>query len=329
MPSTSAAQHRWIGYLHSNPDAREHSGMSKAKVDEWLHADKDSPWKGRGIRRDAGGGILDPSAVGPLGMTPTTQNQNPTVQNAVQTYAQMPEEKLQETLARLGGPSSPQGSVVARVLRQRQMSPQTGQQPTAQFKRGGAMKRADGGDMGISPSQGSPWWSRAESRGAETSGGGFLHGSSPGRADTVQTTAPGGSYILPADVVSGLGQGNSLAGARVMDAILSTGPRGISLPRGGGGPRIHAPAPYRESAARGGPITIFPERRAAGGVKGQNETPVLLSHGEYCILPHHCARIGSGDVKRGHQILDAWVVEQRKKIIKKMKELPPPVGAKK
>lgn len=326
MPSSSAAQHRWIGYLHSNPEAREHSGMSKGKVDEWLNADKGSPWK-----RDAGGGILDPSTVGPLGMTPTAQNQNPLQQNAVQSYAQMDPEKLQETLARLGGPSSPQGAIVARVLKQKQMSPQQTQQPAqqqpVQFKRGGAMKRADGGDMGVSPSQGSPWWTRSEARGADSSTGGFLHGTTPGRADSVQTTAPGGSYVIPADVIAGLGEGNSLAGARVMSSILGTGPYGISLPRGGGGrgaPR--PPSPLRQ-AAKGGTIPIFPEKRAAGGVKGKQETPVLLSHGEYVVEPHHCERIGKGDIKAGHRILDSWVLEQRKKQVKKIKSLPPPVKA--
>jgi hypothetical protein len=47
MPSTSAAQHRWIGWLHSNPEARAHSGMSQAKVDEWLHSDKWQPMEAR------------------------------------------------------------------------------------------------------------------------------------------------------------------------------------------------------------------------------------------------------------------------------------------
>lgn len=326
MPSTSAAQHRWIGWLHSNPEAREHAGLSKAKTDEWLHADKGSPWKGKGIAHRDDGGSVDTSYQGTptYGITPTAANQNPIAQNTIQTYSNMPTEKLQETLARLGGPASPQGAVVARVLRQKQMSPQqpAQQQPLGQFKRGGGLKRDMGGMM---PGMGS-------------GGGGFLHGTTPGRADSVQTSAPGGSYIVPADVVAGLGEGNSLAGAKVMDSILSTGPRGVSLPRGGGGrgaPR--PPSPVRE-AAKGGGITLFPERRAAGGVKGGNETPVLLSHGEYCIAPHHCERLGTlkdgGKIipehpevrqKRGHKLLDAWVVQQRKKQIAKLKALPPPV----
>lgn len=282
-----------------------------------LHKGEDSPANHRAargggiaVRRDLGGGIDVEDNPGAL--VPTSQNQNPMQQNALQTYAQMPPEKLEETLARLGGPSSPQGALVARVLKQKQM------QSAQSLKRGGVLKRDMGGMM----------------PGAALGAGGFLHGTTPGRADKVQTSAPGGSYIVPADVIAGLGQGNSLAGARVMDAILGSGPHGISLPRGGGGrgaPR--PPAPVR-AAANGGPIQLFPERRAAGGVKGKQETPVLLSHGEYSIAPHHCERIGTlkgveehPDVRRrrGHSLLDRWVVDQRKKQVREIKNLPPPV----
>ena len=67
MPSVSPAQHRWIGWLHSNPDALAHSGMSRAKVDEWLHSDKGSPWK----HRDAGGGLTDPTSPALGGIAPS------------------------------------------------------------------------------------------------------------------------------------------------------------------------------------------------------------------------------------------------------------------
>ena len=133
-----------------------------------------------------------------------------------------------------------------------------------------------------------------------------------------------------------LGQGNSLAGAKVMDAILGSGPRGISLPRAGAGRGAPRPPAPMQVAAKGGPLQLFPERRAAGGVKGNQETPVLLSHGEYVVANHHCERLGTlkgvnehPDVrrKRGHKLLDAWVVDQRKKQIAKLKSLPPPVRA--
>lgn len=326
--------------------------MSQSKADEWAHADKGSPWKhatGGGIRRDDGGGILDPSDVGPIGITPTARTENPQQQQAIHNYDRQTPEKLQETLARLGGPSSQQGAIVARVLQQKQMQPQP-----SQFKRGGGMAKRDAGGM-MSSSQSSPWWTRSEARGAETSGGGFLHGTSGGRADKVETSAPGGSYVLPADIIAGLGEGNGLAGARVTQEQLSTGPRGIPLPRAGGGRGSpHPPAPIRE--AKGGTIPIYPEqRRASGGVNGQSETPVLLSHGEFVCTPDECVRIGRGlhkfflspagdkilradrmkglleamdhdaDRKRGHRILDAFVLHKRGEQVKKIASLPPPV----
>jgi hypothetical protein len=41
------------------------------------------------------------------------------------------------------------------------------------------------------------------------------------------------------------------------------------------------------------------------------------------------AQLGGGDLKRGHRILDAFVIHVRKKHIAKLQKLPGPVGAKK
>lgn len=279
-------------------------GESIAIANQWAQRHRDA---GGGIAADPGGGIA--------GIAPTAQNQSPVVQGQIQQYSSLPIEKLMELGARLGG--SPQGALIQKLIAQRHVQPQAAPQtPTPGYAAGGGM---------MSSSEASPWWTRRE---AADESGGFLHGVTPGRADAVNTTAPGGSYIIPADVISGLGEGNSLAGAKVMDAILGSGPRGTPMPRGGGGgPRIRAPAPFHEQAA-GGAVSLFPEKKAAGGVKSSGDTPVALSHGEYCVAPHHCLRIGRGDIKRGHAILDKWVIEKRKAIIDKMKKLKPPVGSK-
>lgn len=276
------------------------------------------------MRRDDGGGITTDPGSGIGGMAPTAANQNPLVQGQLAQYSQLPTEKLQELAVRLGG--SPQGAMIQRLVAQRHVMPQaapTDQQPAAQaspaYARGGGMKRAEGG--GLSSSEATPWWTRQEARNENS---GFLHGTTPGRADSVATSAAGGSYVVPADVIAGLGQGNSLAGARIMDSIVSSGPWGSRLPHGGGGSREpRAPAPFREAQANGGPVKLFPEKRAAGGVKS-GETPVLLSHGEYVIHPHHIKRM-FGDLKRGHRMLDKWVVDKRKENIEKQKKLPGPV----
>lgn len=265
------------------------------------------------LGRDDGGGITSGASTGIGGPAPSVQTANPLAQNQIQRYQGMSAEQLQELVARLG-PSS-QGQMAQRVLQQKRMQPAP---PAA------APQTFDGGG-GISASQGSPWWTRAEARGADS---GFLHGSTPGRADSVNTTAPGGAYVLPADVVSGLGEGNSLAGARVADAMFSTGPHGIPLPRGGKGMGIPRPPPaFREAAAQGGAIRLF-----KGGVADGQK--VMLSDGEYVVSPAFCEALGtikgkneSPGVrrKRGHRMLDAWVVDKRAEIIKTMKTLPGPV----
>ncbi len=46
---------------------------------------------------------------------------------------------------------------------------------------------------------------------------GLLNSAGPGRTDTINTNVPAGAYVIPADVVSGLGEGNTLAGSAVID----------------------------------------------------------------------------------------------------------------
>jgi hypothetical protein len=50
--------------------------------------------------------------------------------------------------------------------------------------------------------------------------GGLLHGVTPGRADKINTSVPNNTFIIPAHVVSALGQGNTLAGAAVLDKMF-------------------------------------------------------------------------------------------------------------
>jgi len=187
-------------------------------------------------------------------------------------------------------------------------------QDQQQDRRGGAIARRDlGGGMSIS--QADPWWTRQEARGEVSGGSGFLAGSTPGRADSIRTTAPAGSYVIPADVVAGLGEGNSLAGARVLQEIMASGPYGTPVGRPGPQRRIPQPvAPMQTpSQAKGGPTP------------GAGQVPVLLSHGEFVVVPEHVRAIGRGNLKMGHKILDRWVVHERGRQIAKLKKLPGPV----
>src|SRR5262249_42417841 len=49
---------------------------------------------------------------------------------------------------------------------------------------------------------------------------GMIHSDVPGRTDRLPMTVPKNSYIIPADIPSGLGQGNSMAGAKLLSQIL-------------------------------------------------------------------------------------------------------------
>jgi len=66
---------------------------------------------------------------------------------------------------------------------------------------------------------------------------------------------------------------------------------------------------------------------SGGGMKPaeKDTVPILAAGGEFVIAPHHVARLGRGDVKEGHRLLDEWVVGARKQIVEKMKTLRPPV----
>lgn len=170
--------------------------------------------------------------------------------------------------------------------------------------------------MGVSGSAASPWWTRSDARSDASSPSlGFLHGPTPGRADAIDTTAPAGSHIIPADVVAGLGEGNSIAGAARMEKVIRTGPYGTSLPRGGGRSTIPRP-PAPEKIARGG---------APGHAEAPENTPVMLSHGEFVVAPDAVLRWGRGNQKAGHDAWDRWIVAERKKQIKKLSSLPGPV----
>jgi hypothetical protein len=55
--------------------------------------------------------------------------------------------------------------------------------------------------------------------------------------------------------------------------------------------------------------------------------PVVVAGGEHVLSPRQIiSKFGS--LKRGHKILDHWVVMERQRIAKEMLKLAPPVGSK-
>ena len=194
---------------------------------------------------------------------------------------------------------------------------QAAQVPGAQtaMKAGGHIKRDVGG---VPNSAANPWWERSEAR--SDGGYGLLQsplGAVGGRQDTLPHSVAADSYVVPADVVSGLGEGDTYSGSKIMDMILHSMPYGVTPPRGGARPNI-PPPPRIQEQAKGGTT-----RPLVSGPKGK--VPVLLANGEYLISPDIVARLGGGDVKRGHRLLDRFVLKAREKTIGELKKLPPPV----
>jgi hypothetical protein len=219
-----------------------------------------------------------------------------------------------------------------------------------------------------------------ESIGAPTSGSepgvrrfttphvGMIHSPIPGRTDKISMNVKGGSYILPADIVSGIGQGNSMAGASILNKFFKMSPYGASAGRvgtpkvnygkpmnmrlpsmkapkfAGGGqaetgpgmlpgmspedrnatataqmpPMLTNPPPINQEAADDMPLSRNVEDHRGDIV------PIVAAGGEFAIPPHVVELLGSGSMKKGHEILDNLVLHMRKKNIEDQRKLKGP-----
>ena len=126
----------------------------------------------------------------------------------------------------------------------------------------------------------------------------------PGRVDNHAIKVPSSSFVLPAAHVSALGQGNTNAGMAIVSRMFGMGHR---LMQGSG---AHGGMSY---ASEGG----------ARGADGHGPVAVNVSGGEIIIPPELIIR-KFGSLKRGHAILDAWIMHTRRKEIKTLRKLPPP-----
>lgn len=147
---------------------------------------------------------------------------------------------------------------------------------------------------------------------------GFIHSNVPGRTDKHPMDVKSGSYVIPADIVSGLGEGNTMAGNKALDAMFKKGPFGMKMPKIAKGHTM----PKSRLRHRKRKKSLFDEGGKAVGFT--TPVPIIAAGGEYVISPDKVAEIGGGDIDHGHNVLDQWVVEQRKKLVKTLKNLPPP-----
>ena len=121
---------------------------------------------------------------------------------------------------------------------------------------------------------------------------GPIHSSVAGRTDHLPMHVPSGSYVIPADIISAMGEGNTMAGVKIMNDITKM---------------------------YGG----LPKAFAEGGMAGDH-VPIVAAGGEYVIPPEVVTNVGGGDMNVGHTELDDFVLKMRAKTVKTLKGLAPP-----
>lgn len=173
--------------------------------------------------------------------------------------------------------------------------------------------RAIGGPMANAGQ--SPWFVRQEARNMMHTGP--ISSVVPGRTDNHAMNVPSGSHVLPADHVSSLGQGNTAAGFKILSQMFPhSGPYGSSvmpIKHGAGAPRMGIKMPHMKFSEGG--------ERDGRGVG--EPTPVNTAGGEFVVSPQDIiARYGN--LKRGHEILDNWIISNRKQHIRTLSKLPGP-----
>ena len=122
---------------------------------------------------------------------------------------------------------------------------------------------------------------------------GPIHAPVAGRTDHLNMHVPAGSYVIPADIVSAFGEGNTEAGHKVFDDLCHD---------------------HRET-------------KEAGAMSSEGDgklAPIVAAGGEYVIPPSVVRSLGGGDIDRGHGLLDDFVVMARKDLIKTLSKLPGP-----
>ena len=113
-----------------------------------------------------------------------------------------------------------------------------------------------------------------------------------GRTDHLPISVPSNAYVIPADVVSALGQGNTTAGVKVLQGAL------------------------RSMAA--------PVLAQSGTSPAAGKVDIMAAGGEFVVPPQVVAALGRGDLKAGHAVLDSFVRQVRTQNIKALRKMPGP-----
>ena len=122
---------------------------------------------------------------------------------------------------------------------------------------------------------------------AKTVHAGPIKAAVAGRTDHLPMHVASGSYVVPADIVSAIGEGNTETGFAILDHMVKM-------------------------------------RSQGDNPKAGNPVPIVAAGGEYVIPPIAVVQFGEGDMDKGHKNLDDWVKDERAKTIKTLQKLPGP-----
>lgn len=122
---------------------------------------------------------------------------------------------------------------------------------------------------------------------------GLLRSPVAGRTDRLPIEVWEDSYVVPADVVSGWGQGNTEGGAQILDQMFNN---------------------HHQQGSK----------MAAGGRASLRKIPIVAAGGEYIVHPYAIRSFGGGDMQKGHKMLDKMVRKKRMATAKHMQRLPGP-----
>jgi hypothetical protein len=189
---------------------------------------------------------------------------------------------------------------------------------------------------------------------------GPIHSPVAGRTDHLPMHVASGSYVIPADIISAMGEGNTMAGFKQMRRMFGGSPYGASGEPYAGKDSLYdqgpsdtpydpSGTPYAPTKAEGGKATVptgnpYGDNGGLYGAKasaspyGDNSTPystkarggststvpIVAAGGEYVLSPKQVMDAGGGDLDMGHRVLDEFVKRMRAETVKTLKALPPP-----
>jgi len=158
---------------------------------------------------------------------------------------------------------------------------------------------------------------------------GALRAPTPGRSDVLAVDTQPGAYVLPADVVAGIGHGNSDAGMATLDKMFKApsapSPAAPVLPKR----HKFIPRPPKRpmpAFAVGGDIDMDGDMMPSDtDLDGEKPTAqIAAAGGEYIVPAEKVAELGGGSLERGNAILAALVAKIRGETIRDLSSMPPP-----